>query len=143
LEGSIKNLAKGDVISVPFPFSDASATKRRPALVIAESDSNNIIVCPITSKPGRDYEIKLADQDFKVGKLNLSPCYIRPNIIATVDKNNVIRHVGKLKEEKVNEVITAIIEILQNSPEPPPASKALERGKNPKYSGYQLSAIQT
>ncbi|MDZ8105388.1 MAG: type II toxin-antitoxin system PemK/MazF family toxin [Nostoc sp. DedQUE12a] len=49
---------------MPFPFSDASATKRRPALIIAESDSNNIIVCPITSKPGRDSEIKLEDQDF-------------------------------------------------------------------------------
>lgn len=133
MEGSIENLGKGYIISVPFPFSDASATKRRPALVIAESDSNNIIVCPITSKPGRDYAIKLEDQDFRVGKLNLSPCYIRPNIIATVDKSNVIRFVGRLKDEKINEVITAIIEILQKPLEPPPpASKALERGKNPK-----------
>ncbi len=133
MEGSIENLGKGYIISVPFPFSDASATKRRPALVIAESDSNNIIVCPITSKPGRDYAIKLEDQDFRVGKLNLSPCFIRPNIIATVDKSNVIRFVGRLKDEKINEVITAIIEILQKPPEPPPpASKALERGKNPK-----------
>jgi len=132
LEGFIENLVKGDVISVPFPFSDASATKRRPALIVAESDSNNIIVCPITSKPGRDYEIKLEDQDFKVGKLNLSPCYIRPNIIATVDKSNVIRNIGKLKDEKINQVIATIIEILQKpSAPPPPASKAWERGKNP------------
>lgn len=133
MEGSVENLVKGDVISVPFPFSDGSATKRRPALVIAESDSNNIIVCPITSKPGRDYVIKLEDQDFRVGKLNLSPCYIRPNIIATVDKSNVIRQIGKLKDGKINEVISAIIEILQKPSEPPPpTSKALERGKNPK-----------
>ncbi len=133
MEGSIENLGKGDVISVPFPLSDASATKRRPALIIAESDSNNIIVCPITSKPGRDYEIKLEDQDFRIGKLNLSPCFIRPNIIATVDKSNVIKQMGKLKDEKMNEVIKTIIEILQKPSEPPPAaSKALERGKNPK-----------
>ncbi|MBN3905740.1 MAG: type II toxin-antitoxin system PemK/MazF family toxin [Nostoc sp. NMS1] len=133
MEKSLENLAKGDVISIPFPFSDTSATKKRPALVIAESDNNNIIVCPITSKPGRNYEIKLEDQDFRVGKLNLSPCYIRPNIIATVDKSNVIRFIGNLKDAKINEVITAIIEILQKPPEPPPqASRALERGKNPK-----------
>jgi mRNA interferase MazF len=133
LEGSIENFVRGDVVSVPFPFSDVSATKRRPALVVAESDSNNIIVCPITSKPGRDYEIKLEDQDFRVGKLNLSPCYIRPNIIVTVDKSNVIRHIGNLKDEKINEVITKIIEILQKPSEaPPPTSKALERGKRPK-----------
>lgn len=133
MEGSLENLAKGDIISIPFPFSDASATKRRPALVIAESDSSNIMVCPITSKPGRDYEIKLEDHDFRVSKLNLSPCYIRPNIIATVDKSNIIRFIGKLKDEKINEVITAIIEILQKPPEPPPpGSRALERGKSPK-----------
>ena len=133
MERFIENLVKGDVISVPFPFSDASATKRRPALIVAESDSNNMIVCPITSKPGRDYEIKLEDQDFKVGKLNLSPCYIRPNIIATVDKSNVIRNIGKLRDEKINQVIATIIEILQKPCEPTlPASKAWKRGKNPK-----------
>ena len=121
------------LISVPCPFSDASATKRRPALIIAESDSNNIILCPITSKPGREYEIKLEDQDFMFGKLNLSPCYIRPNIIATVDKSNVIRNIGKLRDEKINQVIATIIEILQKPCEPTlPASKAWKRGKNPK-----------
>jgi mRNA interferase MazF len=132
LEGFIENLIKGDVVSVPFPFSDTPTTKRRPALIIAESDKDNILVCPITSKPGRENEIKLEDQDFRVGKLNLSPCYIRSNIIATVDKSNVIRFIGKVKEEKLNQVIAAIIDILQKSPEPPSTSKALERGKSPK-----------
>jgi mRNA interferase MazF len=131
MEGSIEHLIKGDVISVPFPFSDTSTTKKRPALVIAESDNNNIIICPITSKPGRDYEIKLEDEDFRVGKLNLSPCYIRPNIIATVDKSNVIRYIGKIKDDKLHQVISRIIEIIKK-PSPPPASKAWERSKKPK-----------
>ncbi|MDM3859343.1 MAG: type II toxin-antitoxin system PemK/MazF family toxin [Aphanizomenon gracile PMC644.10] len=88
---------------------------------------------PLTSKPGREYEIKLEDQDFMFGKLNLSPCYIRPNIIATVDKSNVIRNIGKLRDEKINQVIATIIEILQKPCEPTlPASKAWKRGKNPK-----------
>jgi len=132
MEGSIEHLIKGDVISVPFPFSDTSTTKKRPALVIAESDNNNIIICPITSKPGRDYEIKLEDQDFRVGKLNLSPCYIRPNIIATVDKSNVIRYIGKLKDDKLHQVISTIIEIIEKPSSPPPVSKAWERSKKPK-----------
>ncbi|MBD2568201.1 type II toxin-antitoxin system PemK/MazF family toxin [Anabaena lutea] len=132
MEGSIEHLIKGDVISVPFPFSDTSTTKKRPALVITESDNNNIIICPITSKPGRDYEIKLEDQDFRVGKLNLSPCYIRPNIIATVDKNNVIRYIGKLKDDKLHQVISTIIEIIEKPSSSPPVSKAWERSKKPK-----------
>jgi 6-pyruvoyl tetrahydropterin synthase/QueD family protein len=73
------------------------------------------------------------DVDFMFGKLNLSPCYIRPNIIATVDKSNVIRNIGKLRDEKINQVIATIIEILQKPCEPTlPASKAWKRGKNPK-----------
>jgi mRNA interferase MazF len=133
MEGSIEHLIKGDVISVPFPFSDTSTTKKRPALVITESDNNNIIICPITSKPGRDYEIKLEDEDFRVGKLNLSPFYIRPNIIATVDKSNVIRYIGKIKDDKLHQVISTIIEIIEKpSSPPPPASKAWERSKKPK-----------
>jgi mRNA interferase MazF len=100
--------------------------------VIAESDSNNVLLCPITSKPGRDREITLEDKDLRIGKLNLSPCYIRPNIIATVDKNNIVRVIGHLKSEKSNEVIGKIIEILQKPHDPPPpSSQALQRGKKP------------
>ena len=139
MEGSIEHLIKGDVISVPFPFSDTSTTKKRPALVITESDNNNIIICPITSKPGRDYEIKLEDEDFRVGKLNLSPCYIRPNIIATVDKSNVIRYIGKIKDDKLHQVISTIIQIIEKpSSPPPPVSKAWERSKKPKWGNPQI-----
>jgi mRNA interferase MazF len=48
-------------------------------------------------------------------------------------ENLVIRNIGKLKDEKINQVIATIVEILQKPSElPPPASKARERGKNPK-----------
>jgi mRNA interferase MazF len=133
LEKSLEDLRKGDVIAVSFPFSDSVGAKRRPALVIAESDRHNILICPITSKPGRDFELKLEDQGFGVGKLDLSLCYIRPNIIATAEKAKVIRYVGCLKAEKISQVIDQVIAILQRPPEPPPsASPALERGKRPK-----------
>lgn len=40
---------KGDVVVVPFPFSDLSQSKRRPALVIANLQGNDLILCQITS----------------------------------------------------------------------------------------------
>ncbi len=46
---------RGDVISVDFPFTDGSAGKVRPALVISNStiaDTGNIIIAMITSRPG-------------------------------------------------------------------------------------------
>jgi mRNA interferase MazF len=40
---------KGDIVVVPFPFSDLTQAKRRPALVIAELKGNDVILCQITS----------------------------------------------------------------------------------------------
>ena len=41
---------KGDVVVVPFPFSDLSANKKRPALVVATLTGDDVILCQITSK---------------------------------------------------------------------------------------------
>ena len=40
---------RGDVVVIPFPFSDLSQAKRRPALVLAELEGNDRILCQITS----------------------------------------------------------------------------------------------
>jgi mRNA interferase MazF len=41
---------KGDVVVVPFPFSDLTQAKRRPALVLAGLEGNDLILCQITSR---------------------------------------------------------------------------------------------
>ncbi|WP_373546225.1 type II toxin-antitoxin system PemK/MazF family toxin [Chamaesiphon sp.] len=105
-------IQQGAVVSVLFPFSDASTTKRRPAFLIAPSDRHNFIFCPITSKSGRTNEIEIT-LDFESGKLNISPCYIRPNVIATINQNNIIRQIALLKPDKVDEIIARIIVIIQ------------------------------
>jgi mRNA interferase MazF len=51
---------KGDVVVVPFPFSDLTQAKRRPALVLAELEGDDLILCQITSQAIRDvYAIRL------------------------------------------------------------------------------------
>jgi len=45
---------KGDVVVIPFPFSDLTQTKRRPALVISTLEGDDVILCQITSQTFRD-----------------------------------------------------------------------------------------
>jgi len=40
-----KEFSKGDVVVLPFPFSDLSASKKRPALIVANLDGNDVILC--------------------------------------------------------------------------------------------------
>jgi mRNA interferase MazF len=70
---------KGDVVVIPFPFSDLSMSKRRPALVLAELSGDDLILCQITSQTVRDkYSVDLNDGDFISGGLK-KPSNIRPN----------------------------------------------------------------
>ncbi|MEH2146093.1 type II toxin-antitoxin system PemK/MazF family toxin [Nostoc sp.] len=106
---------KGDVIIVQFPFSDLSDTKRRPALVIATLQGDDLILCQITSQAVGDiYAIQLDNSDFSYGQLN-QPSNIRPNRIFTADKQILLYQAGQIKLEKLTEVINKIIEIIQNS----------------------------
>ncbi len=69
---------KGDVVVIPFPFSDMSSTKRRPALVIAPLSGVDVILCMITCQHRNDgYSVPLDNADFDSGSLN-QPSDIRP-----------------------------------------------------------------
>jgi len=64
-------LIKGDVVVIPFPFSDLSKSKKRPALVVANLQGDDLILCKITSKSVNDiYSIPLNSNDFIQGSLN-------------------------------------------------------------------------
>lgn len=109
----MEGLIKGDVVVVPFPFSDLSTTKRRPALVIVQLKGNDIILCQITSQFTKDeYSIELEDRDFEEGCLK-HKSYIRPNRIFTADKHIIIKKIGHLKKYKIEETINKIIEIIK------------------------------
>lgn len=108
----MEKLVKGDVVILPFPYSDLSSAKKRPALTVATLEGNDIVLCQITTRQREDsYTIKLQDSDFKQGKLNLDS-YIRPNRIFTADKSIILYKIGSIKEDKINEVIDRIIKIL-------------------------------
>ncbi len=104
---------KGDVVVVPFPFSDLTRAKRRPALVVARVSDEDVILCQITSRDVRDgYALSLGDADFQEGGLK-RPSNVRPNRIFTADTRLILYRIGGLKREKSGEVTEAIVRILR------------------------------
>ena len=111
----MERFVKGDVVVVPFPFSNLSGSKRRPALVLTDLRGDDIMICQITSQLPKDdiFAQALKSEDFASGSLPVDS-YIRPSRIFTADKHIVFRKIGKINPERMNKVIDAIIFILNN-----------------------------
>ena len=82
---------------MPFPFSALSHAKRRPALVVAELEGDDVILCQITSQKLYDkYSIVLSDTDFESGGLRRKS-HIRPNRLFIADTRLILYRAGHLK----------------------------------------------
>jgi len=110
----MEEFVKGDIVVVPFPFSDLSTFKRRPAFVLAQLPGPDVILCQITSKQKDDiHSVEINTSDFKSGGLNLTS-YIRPTRIFTAEKAIIQYRVGTVQENKLNEVrekLKALLEL--------------------------------
>jgi len=103
---------KGDIVVLSYPFSDFSGVKRRPALVIADLEGDDVILCQITSQAKTDgYALELQDEDFIKGKLN-AKSVVRPNKIFTADSNIILYTACKISSDKADITIKAIIDTL-------------------------------
>lgn len=91
----------GDIVLVPFSFTDQSATKKRPAVVISSNAYNSerpdLIIMAVTSQIKPTSVIgEVIVQDWQGAGL-LKPSAIKP-VITTIEKPLVIRTMGRLKE---------------------------------------------
>lgn len=104
---------KGEVVVIPFPFSDLTAAKRRPALVISGLEGDDVILCQITSQAIKDqYALSLHDDDFEAGGLK-QPSHVRPNRLFTADRHLVLYQVGRIQQVKLAEIIEKVVEIIR------------------------------
>jgi mRNA interferase MazF len=104
---------KGDVVVVLFPFSDLSSAKKRPALVIAAPEGDDIILCQITSRLVADrYAILISEPDFSSGSLR-QESNVRPTRIFTADKRIIQYTAGHLSDQKMRAIVERVVEIIQ------------------------------
>lgn len=113
------NYYNGDVILVPFPFTDLTTTKQRPALIISSTKFNrvyrDVIVVAITSHIESG---ALADTEYRLTKSeNLAaglpkPSTIKLAKIVTLDQNLVRKKLGKLRSQTIKHIIAKIFCLL-------------------------------
>jgi mRNA interferase MazF len=87
----------GDVILVPIGFSDASAQKKRPVLVVHDTGDADVLVVPITSHPPRSFADVLLP-NWRAAGLRL-PSTARMSKLATVAKSTVLRRLSALTDD--------------------------------------------
>jgi mRNA interferase MazF len=90
----------GDVILVPFPFTNQTAVKQRPAVVVSNATYNStkpdIVIMAITSqlRPSPGFgEVWIGD--WQSANL-LKPSAVKP-VFATIEQSLIIRQLGTLQ----------------------------------------------
>lgn len=95
-------MGKGSIILIPFPFTDLSGSKLRPAVTLIENQ-NDITVCFITSqmKWEEPTDMRISPDDTN-GIKTLS--LIRLSKIATLAKKLAIGKIGSLDKQQLAEL---------------------------------------
>ena len=97
----------GDIVIAPFMYTDLSAAKIRPTLVLADVEMGDWILCEITSREqSRPGDIRITQADMRSGRL-LRDSWVRPNRLQTLSQSQFIRRVGRVSDGKADEVIAA------------------------------------
>jgi mRNA interferase MazF len=100
------------VVLVPFPFSDLSQARLRPAVALAAVGRGDWILCQITSNPyGDPRAIALDAGSFATGSLRVVS-YARPGKLFTANRDLIVAQVGILKVEPFTRIIEAVVDIL-------------------------------
>ena len=105
----------GTVVLVRFPFSDLSRLKVRPAVVLADPGRNDWVLCQVTSQSYTDpLAVEVTNGDLASGSFR-KDSYARPGKLFTANTGIMTKQLGELKPEKLEEIIRAVISLLEKS----------------------------
>ncbi len=109
------NAKQGDVVIIPVPFSDQTARKARPAIIVSNNQINageDVILVPLTSVlKDAHYSVLITTDDLSEGMLN-APSRARADKIFTAHKDLVAMKIGAIKKETLAAIKTEIIKAI-------------------------------
>lgn len=108
---------RGDLVLIPFPFTDLTATKRRPVLVLSHRSYNrrsqDFIVCGVTSVLApRPYAVRLRPRDLVRGRIPVESL-IRPDKLFTLRQSLATKSLGRVSPTVLAQVLRELASILR------------------------------
>ncbi len=102
------SFSPGELVGIPFPYSDLKTKKRRPVLVMTHQDRHGDFICAaVTSVLTPEFAVAIDNASMSTGDL---PCrsWIRCDKLFTLSESIVVRHYGSLNKTAFNMVMEKI-----------------------------------
>jgi mRNA interferase MazF len=103
----------GDVVFLPFPFSDIAVSKKRPVVLLSNQDSVGDFVCAAVTSSTEEIgnRVELAQSDFVEGNLP-KRSWVRVSKVYTVNGATTVGRFGMLAEDALHRIRTAVCDFV-------------------------------
>jgi mRNA interferase MazF len=105
---------RGEVVLVPFPFTDLSSAKQRPALVVSpdgwNASQSDVLLVALTSQipvPLPAGDVLLSPDDLRTGGLPKATL-ARPTKLITIHQALIRRSLGQVSEPTLKNVLSTL-----------------------------------
>ena len=99
-----------EIVLLPFPFTDLSAHKKRPVLIMrAANIQGDFLAVQITSQAGYENALILEQTDFERGIL-FKRSFVRPDKLITLNQSLVIHRIGVLTDAAFSRIFQSVCE---------------------------------
>jgi mRNA interferase MazF len=103
----------GDLVVVPFPFTDLQSNKRRPAVVLATVARGDLLICQITSRSeSHQAAVSIGAADFMRGGID-RPSVALPYRLVAVHEAVSLRSAGMLTPSALAELVERVCAVIR------------------------------
>jgi len=112
------SLSKGDIVLVPFPFTDLSQTKLRPAVVLwVDPQGQDITLCFVSSQnldciSPSEFMLESSEPEFERTGLEVTS-KVRVTKLVTIEQRLIQRRLGYLGAEQMRRLNQTLTQVFQ------------------------------
>lgn len=90
----------GTVVLIPFPYSDLSAVKKRPVLVLTQPDAQgDFVAMPLTTKPQPTSALQLSAGPLPVSGELPRDSWVKTDTVFSLCESQIIKTIGRVSSD--------------------------------------------